>query len=103
MKKKYGMQRGSCGIIIKRISDTTTWMATKLMTCKLLRKCRNEEVFAGVVITEAQCENNTMLSWAPYLLNLFLYDCKDVHDLGTKFHFSWLMILIALIRSREPP
>jgi hypothetical protein len=43
-----------------------------------------------------------MLSWAPYLLNLFLDDCRDVQDLGTKFHYSWLLILIALIGWREP-
>jgi hypothetical protein len=51
--------------------------------------------------TSAQMD--TMLSWAPYLLNLFLDDCKDAQDLGTKFHYSWLMILIALIGWREPP
>jgi hypothetical protein len=44
-----------------------------------------------------------MLSWAPYLLNLFLDDCKDVKDLGTDFHYSWLMILITLIGWKEPP
>jgi hypothetical protein len=44
MKKKYGTERGSCRIIIKRISDVTTRMATKIMACKLLKKCRKEEV-----------------------------------------------------------
>jgi hypothetical protein len=38
-----------------------------------------------------------------YLLKLFLDDCKDTQNLGTKFHYSWLLILIALIRWREPP
>jgi hypothetical protein len=38
MKKTYGTERGSCRIIIKRISGATTRMATKLMACKLLRK-----------------------------------------------------------------
>jgi hypothetical protein len=36
-------------------------------------------------------------------MNLFLDDCKDVQDLGTEFHYSWLLILIALIGSKEPP
>jgi hypothetical protein len=49
MKKKYGTERGSREIIIKRISDAMTRMATKIMACKLLRKCRKEEVPAGVV------------------------------------------------------
>jgi hypothetical protein len=83
MKKKYGTERGSRGIIIKRISDATTRMATKIMACKLLKKFRKEEVSTGVVATAAQCAEGTTLSWAPYLLNLFLDDCKDVQDLGT--------------------
>jgi hypothetical protein len=83
MKKKYGTERGSCRIIIKRISDAVTRMATKIMACKLLRKCRKEEVSVGVVAAAAQCAEGTTLSWAPYLLNLFLDDCKDAQDLGT--------------------
>jgi hypothetical protein len=47
MKKMYGTERGSCRIIIKRISDATTRLATKLMACKFLRKCRKEEVPVG--------------------------------------------------------
>jgi hypothetical protein len=78
-------------------------MATKLMACKMLRKCHKEEVPAGVVAAATQCTNGTMLSWAPYLLNLFLDDCKDAQDLGTYFHYSWLLILIALVGWREPP
>jgi hypothetical protein len=74
MKKTYGMERGSCGIIIKRINNIATKMAMKLMACKLFHKCHMEKVLAGVVTEATQCANNTMLNWAPYLLNLFLDD-----------------------------
>jgi len=47
MKNKYGTERGSHGIIIKCISDATTRLATKLMECKLLKKCCKEEVRRG--------------------------------------------------------
>jgi hypothetical protein len=77
MKKNYGTKRGLRGIIIKRISDATTRMATKIMACNLLRKFRKEEVPAEVVIAATQCAKGTTLSWAPYLLNLFLDDYKD--------------------------
>jgi hypothetical protein len=50
MKKTYGIERGSHGIIIKQISDVATRMEKKLMACKLLYKCHKEEVLAGVVI-----------------------------------------------------
>jgi len=49
MQKNYGIERGSRGIIIKRINDPATRMETKLMACKLLQKCRNEEVHTGVI------------------------------------------------------
>jgi len=83
MKKTYGKERGSRGIIIKCISDAATRMETKLMACKLLQKCHKEKVPARIVTAEAQCAKFTMLSWAPYLLNLFLDKCKDAQDLGT--------------------
>jgi hypothetical protein len=83
MKKTYGTERGSCRIIIKCISDATTRLATKIMACKLLRKCRKEEVPAEVIMAEAQCTEGIMLSWALYLLKLFLDGCKDAQDLGT--------------------
>jgi len=38
---------------------------------------------------------------ALYLLNMFLKDYKDAQDLGTKFHYSWLMILIAIMGWKE--
>jgi hypothetical protein len=77
MKKKYDIERGSHGIIIKCISDIATRMATKIMACKFLRKCCKEEV------PTPQCAKGTTLNWAPYLLNLFLDDCKDAQHLGT--------------------
>jgi hypothetical protein len=43
-----------------------------------------------------------MFSWAPYLLNQFLIDCRDAQDNGTEFHYSWLLILIALVGWKEP-
>jgi hypothetical protein len=83
-------------MIIKNINDPATKFATKLMVYKLLRKCRKEEAPAGVVIATAMCAKGIVLSWASYMLNLFLEDCIDVQDVGTKFHYSCLMILIAL-------
>jgi hypothetical protein len=31
-----------------------------------------------------------------------LEDCRDAHDSGTKFHYSWLLILIALVGWEKP-
>ena len=77
-------------------------MGAKILAYKILRKFHREEVPVGVVAIAAQCTEGTIVSWAPYLLNLFLDDCKDAQDLGIKFHYSWLIMLIAFMGCREP-
>jgi hypothetical protein len=94
MKKTYGIEKGSRGIIIKPISDTTMRLATKIMAFKLLKKFCKEEVHAQVVAVATQCVERTMLSWAPYLLNLFHEVCRDAQDLGIEFHYSSILIFI---------
>jgi hypothetical protein len=54
-----------------------TQLGTNILACKLLRKCRKDEVPAGVIAVAAQCVEGTSMSWVPYLLNLFQEDCKD--------------------------
>jgi hypothetical protein len=61
MKNKYDTDRGTRGIIIKRINDVATQMAAKILACKLLRKCRKEEVRLG----SSQLQHN--VSRAPQL------------------------------------
>jgi hypothetical protein len=59
-------------------------------------------VLVGVVVVVAQCAKGSSMIWGPYLINSFLEDFKDVQDWGSKFHYSWLLILIALIGWHEP-
>ena len=77
MKKKYGTDRGTKAIIIKRINDATTQLGVKILACKILGKCLREEFPAGFIVVPVQCAEGTSMRWAPYLLNLFLDDCKD--------------------------
>jgi hypothetical protein len=102
MKKNYGRVRGSRGIVINRINEPTTRLAMKLMDFKLLRKRHTEEGPTRVIVTETQCVKGTVLNWSLYLLNLFLDDCQDAQDLGTKLHYLWLLIIIALVGWRHP-
>jgi hypothetical protein len=76
-------------------------MATKIMACKFLKKIHREEVLTGVFAAATRCAEGTTLSWAPYFLNLFLDDCKDVKDLWIEFNYSWLLILIFMIGWKE--
>jgi hypothetical protein len=50
MKKKYGTTRGTRGIIIKQINNETTQLGAKILSFKLLRKIRREEVPARVIV-----------------------------------------------------
>jgi hypothetical protein len=50
IKNKYETDRGSGGMIIKKIIEPTTRFAKFFMPCKLLRKCCKEESPAGVMI-----------------------------------------------------
>jgi hypothetical protein len=77
-------------------------MAAKILSCKLLRRCCREEVPVGVVVVADQCVEGTIVRWAPYLFKLFLDDFKDAQDLGTEFHYTWLIMLIAFMGCREP-
>ena len=74
MKKKYGTDRGTRGIIIKWINNAVTQLSIKILACKLLRKCCKDEVLAGVIVIETQCTEDTFMSWEPYLSNLFQVD-----------------------------
>jgi hypothetical protein len=102
IKAKYGAKRGNRGIRISDINDPLTRFATRLLGCKLTRKCRKEEVPMRVVAATTQCVKGSSMIWAPYLLNFFLEDCKDAQYWGSEFHYSWLLILIALVGWQEP-
>jgi hypothetical protein len=102
MKKKYGIARGTRGIIIKRIKNAVTQLGKNILACKLLRKCHKDEVPSGVIVVAAQCKEGTSVSWAPYLLNLFQVDWKDAEYLGTKFHYSWILTLKSFMGWWEP-
>jgi hypothetical protein len=44
IKEKYGTERGNRGIWISDINDPVTRFSTRLLGCKLMHKCRKEEV-----------------------------------------------------------
>jgi hypothetical protein len=82
MKNKYDTARGTRGIIIKHIKNTTTQLGTQILAYKLLRKFCKDEVPARVIAVASQCVEGTFVRWVPYLLNLFQVDYKDMQELG---------------------
>jgi hypothetical protein len=67
-----------------------------------MRKCPKRRSARRSSSSCTQCAKGSSMSWAPYLLNSFLEDCKDAQDWGSEFHYSWLLILIALMGWQEP-
>jgi hypothetical protein len=72
------------------------------LTCKLLIKCRKDQVSVGVIVTTKKCVKRNSMIWAFYLLNQFLIDCVKAHDKGMEFHYPWLLILNAFVAWEEP-
>jgi hypothetical protein len=101
VKVQFDTTRGNKDIIIKEINDNMKRFSSKLMEWKMLIKCHRKEVPEGVIAVTTQCVKGMMFNYASYLLNQFLLHYHDVQDIGTKFHFSWLIMLIALVGWQE--
>jgi hypothetical protein len=68
-----------------------------MLACKLLRKCKRDQVPAWVITVTEKCVEGTTMRWEPFLLNWFLLDCTESKDNGMEFHYPWLLILISFI------
>ena len=77
VKAQFGTSWGNRGIVLKDINDNVTRFTNNIMACKQLRKCRKQEAPASIITVVVQCAKGVMFSWAPYLLNQFLIDCRD--------------------------
>ena len=42
------------------------------------------------------------MRWELFLLNQFIIDCREAHQKGTKFHYSWLLTLIEMEAWNSP-
>jgi hypothetical protein len=93
VKAQFGTSRRNRGIVLKEINGNAKRFSNKIMACNLLRKCRKEEAPVGFIAVVTQCAKGVMFSWAPYQLNQFLIDCRDVQDNGIEFHYSWSSFL----------
>ena len=55
MKDKFKLARKSCGYSITSITNPMVKLAAQILTGKIMRKCRVDEVLALVVSLMAQC------------------------------------------------
>ena len=67
-----------------------------------MQKCRPNEVVAPVVSIDTNCAEGYSYNWAAYIAKEFLEDVHDTQEKGRPFHYSWLLVLIALVGWKEP-
>ena len=67
-----------------------------------MRKCRPNEVPAPIVSIATNCAEGYNYNWAAYIAKEFLEDARDALEKGRPFHYSWLIVLIALVGWKEP-
>jgi hypothetical protein len=102
MKEKFDTFRGKRGLDVKSISDKDVRFVTQVLACKLLCKCRKDEVPTAVISATEKCKEGVQMNWATFLVNQFLQDCTEAQEKGTEFHYAWFLILIVLVGWKEP-
>ena len=67
-----------------------------------MQKCRPNEVPTLIVSIAVNCIEGYSYNWAAYIVKEFLEYARDVQEKGIPFHYSLLIVLIALVGWKEP-
>ena len=103
MKEKYDLTHMNRGFLIFSITENTVRFTTKILYYKLLRKMRPTECNAGAVELVELCAEGVAINWSQFLLNELLEDATQTQEESkTKFHYSWLLMLISFIVCSDP-
>ena len=102
--QKYQLQRGGRAYDLAALKDDTLKFTAGLLAGILLMKVRPKEVTGSIIHLAVQVAEGEEFNWSLFLLNVFLADYLQARDeMNHSFHFSWLLILYAFVRWREPP
>jgi hypothetical protein len=102
MTEKFNTIRGKRGLDFTNIRGDVVQFATQIVSCKLIRKYHKDEVPTTIIATMKNCIEGVYMNWATFFVNQFLVDFTKAQEKGTKFHYAWTLILIALVTWREP-
>lgn len=83
------------------IEDHTLRFTVQLLAGRVLRKCRPNEVPAGVVDLTLHAKDGKPYNWCLYLLNQLMDDCRATQERNQFFHYSWLLIIMAFVTWKE--
>ena len=65
----------------------------KVISRKLLRKMQPNQCTIGTIATTEQCVAGMETNWSTYLLNELLAHAINPQEKGSRFTYSWLLIL----------
>ena len=77
MKDRFGLTKGKRGYQTSTIRHQNILFTTELLACKLMRKCRPNEVSAPIFSIAANCAKGYSYNWAVYIAKEFLKDICD--------------------------
>ena len=97
MKDRFDLMKGKQGYHTCTIPPQNIRFAAELLACKLIQKCRPNEVPASVIRIVVNYAEGYSYNWAACIVKEFLEDARDVQEKCSPFHYSWLIVLIALV------
>ena len=104
MNTKYQLLYGGKGFLINSIKDSDVQATTKILCSKVLRKMRPAEYTGATVELAEKCAQGVHINRSQFLLNELMDDAREVQEQPTtKFHFSWILILISFVVWAPPP
>ena len=77
MKDRFGLTKGNRGYKKSTIRHQNICFAIELIACKLMRKCRPNELPSPIVSIAANCAEGYSYKWTEYIAREFLADVRD--------------------------
>jgi hypothetical protein len=74
----------------------------QVLSYNLLYKFLKDEVPTAMIATTKKFSKGVQINWATFLVKQFLTNCIEEQKKGTKFHYAWILILIAMVGWQEP-
>jgi hypothetical protein len=90
------------GYKVTSINNGAVHLTCQMIAGKIVRKNQPTQVTGFIVDLTGKCAKGLQMNWAQYLINHMDLNCIEAQDQGHKFHFSWLLILIAFIAWEMP-
>lgn len=84
------------------IKDRALCFTIQLLARCVLRKCRPNEVPAGAIDLALHAKDGKPYNWCLYLLNQFMDDCRAAQERNQRFHYNWILIIMAFVTWKEP-